>query len=195
MIEDTKRAMFLAKANFLVAQALFNYIETMGSFIEPYGKSGERFDAFLSRMGDEYTELLKTHNKTKIRQTGTRRPLKCVPHVLYDDLRCGLTHEYFIKRKKFIIYNPDEKSVPNESEIDVHPIPIDSEFKTVTAGIMYSKEGRKEVWRVINLKLWLDFRKAVSEYINDIKDRKNRDLRKNFFERARNINMIEFLSG
>lgn len=42
MCADISRTMFCANANFLVAQALVNYTETLGSFLYPYkeNKSG-----------------------------------------------------------------------------------------------------------------------------------------------------------
>ena len=83
MIQDIERAMFKAEANFLVAQGLLNYTEIIGSFIKSNTKrSGEKFDSFFKRMGPEYERLLKRFNK--------RRKEK--PHIVYDDLRCGLTH-------------------------------------------------------------------------------------------------------
>jgi hypothetical protein len=113
MVEDTKRAMFDAKANFLVAQGLLNYTEIIGAFINPTTKSlGERFDTFFKRMGTEYDKLLKLHNhKGKGRK-----------HLVYDDLRCGLTHEYVIKRKSFVVFN---SSVPlTDAEINNKTVKI-----------------------------------------------------------------------
>jgi len=69
MCADISKAMFCAKANFLVAQGLVNYTETLGSFLCPYkttkkGKvattnTGERFLSFFARLGPEYQILLR----------------------------------------------------------------------------------------------------------------------------------------
>ena len=124
MCEDIYRSIFCARANFLVAMGLFNYIEVIGSFITgPFEKnhSGNniinkkgkkieikcnvRFNAFFIKMGDQYQKLLKMHPR------------------LYYDLRCGLTHEYLIKRKQFCIYGCDV--FYSENEIDNLKNPID----------------------------------------------------------------------
>lgn len=181
MIEDTKRAMFLAKANFLVAQALLNYTEIIGSFILPNGNAGERFDVFFSKMGNEYAQLLRRFNRRRTR-----------PHIIYDDLRCGLTHEYAIKRKRFIIYNHGGDQELTDTEINNLGIDINGIRTICAAGIMYSANNRKGVWHIIDPKYWLDFRVALEQYIVDVRNPRNKDLRRNFFNRAREINLLEF---
>lgn len=182
MIEDTKRAMFLAKANFLVAQGLLNYTEIIGSFIVPNGNAGEKFDAFFNRMGNEYTQLLRRFNGRR-----TTRP-----HIIYDDLRCGLAHEYAIKRKRFIIYNHGGDQELSDTEINNLGIDINGVQTRCNAGVMYCADNRKGVWHIIDPKYWLDFRIALEQYIVDVENPRNRDLRRNFFSRAREINLLEF---
>lgn len=182
MIEDTKRAMFQAKANFLVAQGLLNYTEVIGSFLVPNGNTGERFDSFFGRMGDEYLALLRRFNGRRRRN----------PHIVYDDLRCGLTHEYAIKRKKFIVYNHGGPNDPTDLEIDNLAIDINTARTRCVAGVIHSWEQNKGVWHFIDPKYWLDFRRAVEQYLVEIRNPVNHDLRRNFFHRARTINFLQF---
>lgn len=182
MTEDTKRAMFQAKANFLVAQGLLNYTEIVGSFILPNGNSGERFDVFFGRMGAEYASLLRRFN-------GRRRNN---PHVVYDDLRCGLTHEYAIKRKKFIVYNHGGNQDLTDSQIDNLTIDISGTQTRCLTGVIHNWDHRKGIWHFIDPKYWLDFRRALELYVRDIQNTRNRDLRRNFFARARKVNFLQF---
>lgn len=183
MIEDTYRAMFQAKANFLVALGLLNYTEIIGSFINPTtNSSGERFDAFFERMGDEYTTLLRRFNNRREQNR----------HIVYDDLRCGLTHEYTIKRKRFIVYNHDGNNQLNDQQINNLRIPINGSLTQCTAGVMHSWENRKGVWHFIDPKYWLDFRIALDHYWNEIQNARDGILRRNFIRRAREINFLEF---
>lgn len=183
MIEDTKRAMFQAKANFLVAQGLLNYTEVIGSFILPNGSSGERFDAFFSRMDVTYVALIRRFNN--------RRPTN--RHIVYDDLRCGLTHEYAIKRKKFIVYNYGGDQELTDQEINRLGININGTTVTCETGVIHSWDHRRGVWHFIDPKYWLDFRIALEQYIQEVRNPRNRDLRRNFFRRARSINFLQFV--
>lgn len=182
MIEDTKRAMFQAKANFLVAQGLLNYSEVIGSFLVPNGNAGERFDAFFDRMGNEYAALLRRFNGRRRRN----------PHIVYDDLRCGLTHEYAIKRKKFIVYNHGGPNDLTDAQIENLAIDIAGVRTQCLAGIIHSWEQGKGVWHFIDPKYWLDFRRALERFLTEIQNPRNRDLRRNFFRRARAINFLQF---
>ena len=183
MIEDTKRAMFQAKANFLVAQGLLNYTEVIGSFILPNGSSGERFDAFFSRMGVEYIALIRRFNNRR----STNR------HIVYDDLRCGLTHEYAIKRKRFIVYNHGGDQDLTDQEINNLGIDINGTSVRCAAGVIHSWNHRKGIWHFIDPKYWLDFRVALDQYIQEVGNPRNRDLRRSFFGRARTINFLQFV--
>lgn len=180
MVEDTNRAMFQARANFLVAQGLLNYTEMVGSFINPNGNSGERFDAFFSRMGNEYSQLLRRFNGRRRRN----------PHIVYDDLRCGLTHEYAIKRKKFIVYNAS--TALSDAQINTLGIPINGVTTACVAGVMHSRDGSRGVWHFVDPKYWLDFKLALENYLNEIRNPANNVLRRNFFTRARQINFNQF---
>jgi len=185
MIEDTKRAMIDAKANFLVAQGLFAYTEIIGSFITGYGKenSGNNFDTFFERLGPKYNILLKKHNKRRLGQSS---------HIVYDDLRCGLLHEYTIKRKGFIIYNTNR--ILDDDEIRNTKVRwFDNGELLETSGVMYVKDSRnKGYWLIVDPIYWLDFKNAVDEYWRQICNEKNVELRRNFFKRARDINFKNF---
>jgi hypothetical protein len=179
MIADTQRAMFEARANFLVAQGLFNYTEIVGSFILPTHNMGQRFDAFFARMGPPYMSLLRRFN-------GRR---KKHPHIIYDDLRCGLAHEYAIKRKNFIIYNsPKELS---DEQINDLEITLQGVRSKISCGLIHVRSSRsKSAWMVVNPKYWLDFRNALDDYWAELNDKSNKALRAAFFKRARNINFL-----
>jgi hypothetical protein len=181
MIGDTERAMFQARANFLVAQGLLNYTEIAGSFIAPDGYPGERFDVFFGRMGQPYKDLLKRFN-------GRR---KKHPHVVYDDLRCGLTHEYVIKRKRFTVFNPPNQM--SDEAIDNITVNLSGTKVRIQCGVIHAKIGAStNAWFIVNPKYWLDFKNALEAYWNELQDRNNKDLRQNFFKRARQINLLGF---
>jgi hypothetical protein len=81
MFHDIEAAI-QGKANFLAALGLMEYTEILGGLIT--GKLKDRhqakanFDAFLPYLGQAYVNLDKRIG-------------------LYDRVRCGLSHEYFIK--------------------------------------------------------------------------------------------------
>lgn len=183
MIEDTERAIYQAKANFLVAQGLFNYIEIIGAFLEPdENSSGEKFDVFFRRLGPEYKSLLRKFNGRRRRH----------PHIIYDDLRCGLSHEYAIKRKQFIVYGQNHNSPLSPQQINALHITINGIRTVCSSGVIHSWSGSKGTWHIINAKLWLDFRNALDLYWQQVNNSRNRELRRRFFRNARKINFLQF---
>ena len=76
--------------NFIAALGLLSYTEFAGRLkfnkLKKNGDSvaSENFNCFFDLLGDDYKTFRKNHN-------------------VYDIFRCGLSHEYFIK-KNFIIY-------------------------------------------------------------------------------------------
>ena len=88
MCKDIEREIELARkchkaGNVLCALALTAYTEFMGRKLRfsgrPPSKDKQFFDAFFKTLGSEYEELLLTVN-------------------VYNIFRCGLVHEYFVKR-------------------------------------------------------------------------------------------------
>jgi hypothetical protein len=68
--------------NFMAALSLLSYTEFAGRLMLSDfsdGNSRKSFDEFLRNMGTGYDDLLKKHN-------------------VYKNLRCGLAHEYFVKK-------------------------------------------------------------------------------------------------
>lgn len=196
MCNDISRSMFCARANFLVAQALVNYTEILGSFLYPYketrkkiwekgkngktikSETGERFLLFFRRLGSEYQDLLKKYwgrNNKKV----------------YDDLRNGLTHEYLIKRKYFTVYRVD--NIMSDRELDQLKIPIEGKITTCTCGVIHHRtKDRKGYWHFINGKYFVDFKRAIESYIQEIESEKTAYINRNFFERAKQINLKHF---
>lgn len=181
MVGDLERTMFVARANFLVAQGLLNYTETIGSFLEPDGTAGKRFDAFFRRLGPSYEQLLKRFN-------GRRRSR---PHVIYDDLRCGLAHEYVIKRKDFTVFNPGRKL--SDDEILGQTLEINGVISEVSCGVVHANiDSRRTAWLIVNSRYWLDFRNGVETLWQELNRRESKILREKFFRRARQINFVRF---
>lgn len=87
-----------ARANFLFAQCIFNYIEIFGSFLQPNCNNTKRFEAFWERL----IQCSPAQNGYASVRTSF------APKTPYDILRCGLSHEGLPKEKPFIIGNPHE---------------------------------------------------------------------------------------
>ena len=84
VFSDLENATTKAHANFLVAMALFNYIETLGSFCFPCQEK----DIEAKRFNFVFTDLLpKVYEEVFIRI----RDAVAKPYAL---LRCGMTHGY-----------------------------------------------------------------------------------------------------
>jgi hypothetical protein len=92
MCADIESELELARSNqpagnFLCALGLLCYTEFMGGLLlrdVTQRNSSRRFNKFFSYMGKEYKAFDKEHN-------------------VYDIFRCGLAHEYFVKRECTII--------------------------------------------------------------------------------------------
>jgi hypothetical protein len=171
-------------ANYLTALGLLSYTEIIGSFITGKGEpASDNFDTFFRRLGSEYDKLLKKHNKKRANKK----------HVIYDDLRCGLLHEYVIKRKLFTIYHIRENWENIQEKIDDFRIPFEGKQIPVVCGVMYLKDQKGHgSWHFISPRYFFDFQKALEDYWCKINNPINKKLRKVFFERARAINLINF---
>lgn len=190
MYGDAKEAMFLARANFLVAMGLFNYIETVGTFLIGYfqkdkngqvlkdakgkeikTKSKDRFNAFFSYLGQEYKNLLDTH-----------------PEV-YDELRCGLTHEYLPRNRSFCIYGTTTRLTEGQMDNLINNI----DGTRVTCGVVFLSWNQNNIWQIFTPKFLIDFERGVKNLIKKIKDEKDRNLMTNFFEATEQINLEKFV--
>jgi hypothetical protein len=95
IFSDIQREIDLAKngkdaGNFLCALGLLCYTEFAGGLkrnIFKIGESRNNFNCFFEFMGDNYKKLLSKNQD------------------LYNTLRCGLAHEYYVK-KNCTIYMP-----------------------------------------------------------------------------------------
>lgn len=189
MCEDLERSMFCARANFLVAMGLFNYIEILGTFMIGYfakdkngvarkkqqgeqdkTKTTDRFNKFFSYMGPKYDELLKANPK------------------VYDELRCGLSHEYLPKNHSFCVYGVD--NILTEEQMDNLLNNIDG--SKVECGVVFLSCGQNNIWQIFNPKLFIDFKRAIQRLIKKIEAGSDQEKIKNFFETANQINLENF---
>jgi hypothetical protein len=96
-----------------------------------------------------------------------------------------------IKRKSFTIYNPRKRY--SEEQISNLTFSVNGIKNTVNCGVMHVKLNKRTgAWLIINAKYWLDFRNAVEKYYEELNTEETKDLRKNFFQRARQINFLNF---
>jgi hypothetical protein len=140
MCHDIEEAI-KAKTNFLVALGLSVYTEVMGGLVTGRLKdmrwSRKNYKAFLHYMGRCYIDI---DNQID----------------LYRKVRCGLTHEYFVK-------------VP--STIYVECVPSSAPGIVYDGGIL--KFAVKNYYR--------DFRKGCDAYLNELVSRNRPDLLQNFY--------------
>jgi hypothetical protein len=87
MYNDIRRTIDLAKANFLAALGLSVYTEVMGGLVTGHLRnahsSRKNYEAFLPFLGKDYVALHKQID-------------------LYERVRCGLVHQYFVKGRAMI---------------------------------------------------------------------------------------------
>lgn len=175
-INDLDSCLYEVQAQYVVASSIFNYIETLGMFLKGYNtKSRERFESFFSYLGPGYEYLIK-NNKN----------LDC---DVYNELRCGLTHELIPKKRKFIFIHAGidkdwwkkdtkKKLIKKEQEIGLFP-----------SGVMIDES--KTIWLIHVPKLMYDFQLAEDKLIKEIESGK-KELIKNFDEVANKINLKNF---
>lgn len=181
MHNDSREAMVKAQAHFLVAMGMFNYIETLGAFLTGYyeketngqnkkdkngkdlrTKNTQRFKAFFSYMGKEYTNLINSHLE------------------MYEELRCGFVHEFLPSGRWFCITWYDGSLTDEISE----------DFNS--CGVILANNNGKEGWIVALPKLLIDFRKAKDKLIAEIANEQDKKLFEFFFETANKINFDSF---
>jgi len=145
MYNDIRRTIDSAKANFLVALGLSVYTEIMGGLVTGHLKdsswSKRNYKAFLPYLGSHYVNLDKQID-------------------LYNRVRCGLVHEYFVKGRSMIALKFTQENLPGivyTCSLDHIAIAIEHYFRDFKAGVQncYNvlKGGDAEALR--------KFRKAV----------------------------------
>lgn len=136
------------KANFLAALGLMEYTEIIGGFVtgELRKKKSPKknFNAFLPYLGQFYIDIDKEI-------------------VLYERIRCGLAHEYFIKGSATIWMSSDNP---------------------LSGGIIYEKD--KDWVHFVVTKYFEDFKSAVEIYHGQLVFEKNKDLISKFSEALAN---------
>jgi hypothetical protein len=88
-----------ARTNFLTALGLMSYTEFIGGLMS--GNAGQRGHAERN-FYEAYNRLGPTYVRFDRQVMRRFRNLKTKPRNVYDIVRCGLVHEYFIK-KNFVI--------------------------------------------------------------------------------------------
>lgn len=133
------------------------------------------------RLGSEYENLLEIYwgrNKEKRRK-------------VYDDLRNGLTHEYLIKRKYFTVYGVNQ--FLSDKDLDSLQMNIGGKTIVCKCGIIHQPtKDRKGYWLFVNGKYFVDFKRAVQRFVGEIEAERSPRLNRNFFARARQINLKHF---
>lgn len=192
MYDDCKKSLVEAGAQYLVAMGLFNYIETLGTLLLGYyqadGKSRtkpeKRFNAFFSYLGNDYAKLVDEHPE------------------IYDELRCGLTHEMLPKNRKFTLA---QKNAPGRIPIlnfqQIRPsfsspsdvleaILTPSDLKA--PGVFFIKNDNEEKWFILVPNLCEDFESGVKKLILEIKTSSNPHLVSKFFDTMKHFNFENF---
>lgn len=178
IITDLRRATLDAKANFLVAMGVFNYIEVLGSFFVVDTARGYA----TRRFNYTFENLLPASYQTVF------TCLQTLTGGAYDCLRCGMTHEYLIKtynvRGKtvdinFIIYGVDDIAG------------YDSNILTKTCGIELVQIGTTSCLRVYNPRLIHDLNLAFEEYKKRLLENQS-CYKENFLQRCIDIHLEKF---
>lgn len=177
IIPDLRRSTIKAKANFLVTMGIFNYIEQLGGFCLPDDIRGiceKRFNFVFEN------ELLPKEYKNVF----NRLQLIANP---YDCLRCGMTHEYFIKT-----YGKDKKiKFPSILGVDSEEEYV-QDISNRNCGLELNKLSENEYQiRVYNPRFIHDLNLAFEEF--KIRISSDIDYRKNFEKRCSEIHLEQFI--
>lgn len=173
IIPDIRRSTIKAQANFLVTMGIFNYIEQLGGFCLPDEGCAKRFNFVFE------SELLPKEYKDVF----NRLQLIADP---YDCLRCGMTHEYFIKT-----YGENKKiKFPSILGVDSEES-YNQDISNRNCGLELNKLSENEYRiRVYNPRFIHDLNLAFEEFKRRISS--DIDYRKNFEKRCRDICLEEF---
>ncbi len=158
MNEDCQSAFDKSDARFLVLMGIFNYIEMMGAFIIGHkkgkGECEKRFKAFFKYLGTGYQALLN------------------LPNVdIYNELRCGFTHELMPKSREFYVYKEYTVSIP--SLVVGNCTSSAAGYFVSSESISIYKEGiifKDNEWHIVLSKLLKDYKNAVDKLIKEIEN-------------------------
>lgn len=181
---DLDPCLYQVQAQYVVALALLNYIESLGMFYAGYYKINpekgkkertnpkERFNKFFRQLGSEYENLINNGKD------------------VYDELRCGFTHELIPKKYNFTVWHSDRENEwfkKNDEEKEVIRIKK-SNIEGLNCGVIFNN-GK---WEIHVGKLLYDFNKAKEELISKIKQG-DVDLLRKFDEVSQAINLKHFI--
>ena len=179
MYEDAKKALFPpAMATFVVATALFDFIEICGLFLigpkdstSKLTSSSARFNAFFDYLGPEYSKLRND------------------PLILdvYKELRCGMSHEGLVKNRDFCILG-SHKEVSDDmlrNNYYTNHTLLTPHFQRLTCGVIFNGS-----WIITVGILLIHFQDAVQKLIKSIEDGSGD--RRSFFEAANHIGLSRF---
>lgn len=157
MLKDIKREIDIAKSgkdagNVLCALGLMIYTEFMGSLMPSMKNvkyTSKIFNGFFRFMGKEYSNLLDIK---KIN--------------VYDHFRCGLAHEYFIKKTCTIAMLNS-----TEGKLKIDGNPINEIEKPVNCGIVVLSNGN---YLMVVEKYYEDLFLACTRLIENLRDEGNK---------------------
>jgi len=178
IVTDLRRSTLDAKANFLVAMGIFNYIEILGSFFITDSNRGYA----TRRFNFVFQDLLPQSYQDVFTQ------LQTITNGAYDCLRCGMSHEYLIKT-----YNVNGQNVDITFTIyGVDDIGgYSSNILTKNCGIELVNLGNNYHLRIYNPRLIHDLNQAFEEYKNRLLQNQT-SYQTNFLQRCSDIRLDKF---
>ncbi len=191
---DLDATLYQVQAQYVVAMCIFNYIETLGMFLVGYYKKDEktdeilidkktgkkiktsgrkRFEKFFKELGPEYAKLIED-----------------VKIDIYEEFRCGFTHELIPKKYKFsVVHVGRENDWYNKTEIEKERI---KKQKMLDLNCSIIFDIFNTVCLIFVDILLYDFNRAKNKFINDIENG-DKNLMKNFNEVSEAINLKNFI--
>lgn len=178
IVTDLRRSTLDAKANFLVAMGIFNYIEVLGSFFVTDNAKGYA----TRRFNFVFQNLLPPSYQAVFTQ------LQTLTSGAYDCLRCGMTHEYLIKT-----YNVHGQTIDiNFTIYGVDDVAgYTSNVLTKNCGIELVQIGASYHLRVYNPRLIHDLNLAFEEYRSRLLQGQQ-NYQANFNQRCIDIHLEKF---
>lgn len=141
MVEDIRRGIHDARANYLVALGIFSYLEVLGGLLSGNGaqrdKASENFREVVRHLPADYQQL----DRSLVVKGADGSSHK----GLYGVVRCGLVHEYAPKGPVVVFNNPGAGAVSGR------------------LGVETTKEGGVTKLVVNNNELFRDFEGLVNQ--------------------------------